>query len=157
MVRAHLDVADSGPRGDTRPQALPVAMFAATVAPPTQPSQSPTWSRGWDPTTMAQTFSTTGQHHLSTPSGLLTRGFPSIPYLMLASSLRFAPLIPLILLRSWLVMGHVSLSPLWVLLQVPFVFPTSLLPLRWSITSFPFVSLQLTIHVLLSLTPLALL
>jgi hypothetical protein len=74
---------------------------------------------------------------------------------MPVSSLLFDPHTPLVLLPSWLVTGLAFLSPPWVLLLALFVFPMSLLLLRWFITFFPFVSLQLTILVPSSLILLA--
>ena len=69
---------------------------------------------------------------------------------MLISSLLSDPHTPLVLLPSWLVTGLALLSPPWVLLLALFVFPISLLLLKWFITFFPFVSLQLTILAQLS-------
>jgi hypothetical protein len=63
-----------------------------------------------------------GRHRLSAQSGSLTRELLFTPLLMRASSLRSAPLNLLILLRSWLVMDLVFLSPQSVLLLVLFVF-----------------------------------
>jgi hypothetical protein len=74
---------------------------------------------------------------------------------MPVSSLLSDPHTPLVLLPSWLVTGLAFLSPPWVLLLALFVFPMSLLLLRWFITFFPFVSLQLTILVPSSLILLA--
>src|SRR6185295_456673 len=91
----------------------------------------------------------------SAPSGSPTRVPPSTPPHMPVSSLLSDPYTPLVLLPSWLVTGLAFLSPPWVLLLALFVFPMSLLLLRWFITFFPFVSLQLTNVVPLSLILLA--
>jgi hypothetical protein len=82
---------------------------------------------------------------------------PSTPHLTLVPSLPSTPHTPPTLLLSWLVMGRVFLSPLWALLPVPFVSPTSLLLLRSFTLFFPFANSPPKTHVLSILTPLGLL
>jgi hypothetical protein len=108
---------------DPRPQAPPVAMFvvasppfAPPSSPPTLPSHHPTWPGEWAPANMAQTFSITGATPPFHTEWIADSGasFHTIPDARILFYVR--PLTPLILLRSWLVMGPVSLSPPWVLL-----------------------------------------
>src|SRR6185436_13664010 len=96
-----------------------------------------------------------GGRRRSAPSGSPTRVPPSTPPQMPVSSLLFDPHTPLVPLPSWLVTGFAFLSPPWVLLLILFFFSMSLLLIRWFITFFPFVSLQLTILVPSSLILLA--
>ena len=105
VVKAHLDVAVSGPGRGPRPQ--PAAMFTGTAPgaapfpvswtppaqpsqPPAQPSQPPTWPRGWDQAALAQSFSTMELTPLATTEWIADSGasYHTTPHAGILSSIR---------------------------------------------------------------------
>ena len=153
MARAHPDVAVSGsggpsslaPAGGHVHRCCSLVRAVLDPARSAQPAADLAWGVGPGRTGVVLQLhgaDAAGQHRVDRRLGCLLPHHPTCWYPLLSD-----PHTPLVLLPLWLVMGLALLSPPWVLLLTLFIFPMSLLLLRWFITFFPFVNLQLTILV----------